>query len=75
MGIGKVYDLMVADDPSFLTSNYVVHNSGAGSLLAYALDITDVDPLIWGLLFERFLTKERIGRKDFSVPEVPKSSK
>jgi intein/homing endonuclease len=72
-GVDFVYDLMVADEPSFLTSNYVVHNSGAGSLLAYSLDITDVDPLEWGLLFERFLTKERIGRMDFTVPEVPKT--
>ena len=46
--------------------------SGAGSLFAYALDITDVDPIKWGLLFERFLTTERIGRMDFTIPEVPK---
>lgn len=36
--------------------------SGAGSLLAYALDITDCDPILYGLLFERFLTQDRIGQ-------------
>jgi DNA polymerase-3 subunit alpha len=46
--------------------------SAAGCLLAFALDITDVDPLIFELLFERFLTKDRIGFLDFSIEEVPK---
>ncbi|MDO4572352.1 MAG: DNA polymerase III subunit alpha [Clostridia bacterium] len=41
--------------------------SGAGSLAAYCLDITDVDPLKYGLLFERFLNPERISMPDFDV--------
>jgi DNA polymerase III alpha subunit len=45
--------------------------SGAGSLLAYTLDITDCDPLIYTLLFERFLTKERIGKFLIDHPEYP----
>lgn len=57
----NVYDLMIEDNPSYLTSNFLVHNSGAGSIVAHALDITDCDPLQYDLLFERFLTKERIG--------------
>lgn len=41
--------------------------SGAGSLAAYCLDITDVDPLKYNLLFERFLNPERISMPDFDI--------
>ena len=41
--------------------------SGAGSLVAYALDITDLDPLRYDLLFERFLNPERVSMPDFDV--------
>ncbi|MBI3074418.1 MAG: DNA polymerase III subunit alpha [Deltaproteobacteria bacterium] len=41
--------------------------SGAGSLVAYALRITDIDPLPYGLIFERFLNPERISMPDFDV--------
>ena len=41
--------------------------SGAGSLVAYALTITDLDPLRFGLLFERFLNPERVSMPDFDV--------
>ncbi|AFS18898.1 DNA polymerase III subunit alpha [Candidatus Portiera aleyrodidarum] len=41
--------------------------SGAGSLVAYALEITDVDPIKYDLLFERFLNPERIMMPDFDV--------
>jgi len=41
--------------------------SGAGSLVAYALGITDLDPLRYGLLFERFLNPERVSMPDFDV--------
>ncbi|MDQ0469316.1 DNA polymerase III subunit alpha [Labrys wisconsinensis] len=41
--------------------------SGAGSLVAYALTITDLDPLRFSLLFERFLNPERISMPDFDV--------
>jgi DNA polymerase-3 subunit alpha len=41
--------------------------SGAGSLVAYALTITDLDPLRYGLLFERFLNPERISMPDFDI--------
>ncbi len=41
--------------------------SGAGSLVAYALDITDLDPLEYDLLFERFLNPERVSMPDFDV--------
>jgi DNA polymerase-3 subunit alpha len=41
--------------------------SGAGSLVAYALNITDLDPLKYGLLFERFLNPERVSMPDFDI--------
>ena len=41
--------------------------SGAGSLVAYAMTITDIDPMEYGLLFERFLNPERISMPDFDI--------
>src|SRR5690606_9406020 len=41
--------------------------SGAGSIVAYALGITDVDPIAHGLLFERFLNPERVSAPDFDI--------
>jgi len=41
--------------------------SGAGSVVAWALTITDLDPLRWGLLFERFLNPERVSMPDFDI--------
>ncbi len=41
--------------------------SGAGSVVAWVLSITDLDPLRWGLLFERFLNPERVSMPDFDV--------
>ena len=41
--------------------------SGAGSILAYAIGITDIDPMKYNLLFERFLNPERISMPDFDV--------
>src|SRR5262249_61030227 len=41
--------------------------SGAGSLVAYALEITGLDPLRYELLFERFLNPERVSMPDFDI--------
>ena len=41
--------------------------SGAGSLVAYALEITDLDPITYDLLFERFLNPERVSMPDFDI--------
>lgn len=41
--------------------------SGAGSILAYSIGITDIDPIKYGLLFERFLNPERVSMPDFDV--------
>mgnify|MGYP001353370775 CR=1 FL=1 len=41
--------------------------SGASSIVSWALTITDLDPLRWGLLFERFLNPERVTMPDFDI--------
>lgn len=65
------YFLIVWDFIDFAKRNGIVvgpgRGSGAGSLAAYCLNITDVDPLKYGLLFERFLNPERISMPDFDV--------
>ncbi len=45
--------------------------SGAGSIVAWALRITDLDPLRWNLLFERFLNPERVSMPDFDIDFCP----
>lgn len=41
--------------------------SGAGSIVAYSIEITDIDPIQYNLIFERFLNPERISMPDFDV--------
>ena len=45
----------------------VVHNSAAGSIVAYALGITEIDPVQHNLIFERFLNPERVSMPDIDV--------
>ena len=59
-----VYDISVADNHSYVTSNFAAHKSGAGSMVLYCLQITDLDPMKYGLLFERFLNPDRISMPD-----------
>ena len=65
------YFLIVADFIKWAKSNGVPvgagRGSGAGSLVAYALTITDLDPLRFDLLFERFLNPERVSMPDFDI--------
>ncbi len=65
------YFLIVADFIKWAKSHAIPvgpgRGSGAGSLVAYALTITDLDPLRYGLLFERFLNPERISMPDFDI--------
>ncbi|MCZ6646195.1 MAG: DNA polymerase III subunit alpha [SAR324 cluster bacterium] len=65
------YFLIVADFINWAKDNGVRvgpgRGSGAGSLVAYALRITDLDPLRHGLLFERFLNPERVSMPDFDI--------
>ena len=65
------YFLIVADFINWAKQNNVPvgpgRGSGAGSLVAYSLGITDLDPLRYDLLFERFLNPERISMPDFDI--------
>ncbi|MGA8862805.1 MAG: DNA polymerase III subunit alpha [Gallionella sp.] len=65
------YFLIVADFIRWAKANGVPvgpgRGSGAGSLVAYSLGITDLDPLRYALLFERFLNPERVSMPDFDV--------
>lgn len=65
------YFLIVADFIQWAKNNGVPvgpgRGSGAGSLVAYALKITDLDPLEYELLFERFLNPERVSMPDFDI--------
>jgi DNA polymerase-3 subunit alpha len=65
------YFLIVADFINWARSNGVPvgpgRGSGAGSIVAYALGITDLDPLKYDLLFERFLNPERVSMPDFDI--------
>ncbi len=65
------YFLIVADFINWAKRNGVPvgpgRGSGAGSLVAYSLGITDLDPLRYTLLFERFLNPERVSMPDFDI--------
>ncbi len=65
------YFMIVADFITWAKQNGIPvgpgRGSGAGSLVAYALTITDLDPLRYDLLFERFLNPERVSMPDFDV--------
>ncbi len=65
------YYLIVADFVSFAKSKGIPvgpgRGSGAGSIAAYCIGITDVDPMKYNLLFERFLNPERVSMPDFDI--------
>ncbi|MCV9995317.1 DNA polymerase III subunit alpha [Paeniglutamicibacter sp. ZC-3] len=65
------YFLVVADFINWSKDNGIRvgpgRGSGAGSMVAYAMRITDLDPLVHGLIFERFLNPERVSMPDFDV--------
>ena len=65
------YFLVVADFINWAKENGIRvgpgRGSGAGSIAAYALRITDLDPLVHGLIFERFLNPERVSMPDFDI--------
>ena len=65
------YFLIVSDFIKWSKVNDIAvgpgRGSGAGSLVAWALTITDLDPLRWGLFFERFLNPERVSMPDFDI--------
>lgn len=65
------YFLIVSDFIRWAKANSIPvgpgRGSGAGSLVAYSLEITDIDPILFKLLFERFINPERISMPDFDV--------
>ena len=65
------YFLIVSDYIKWAKKNNIPvgpgRGSGAGSLVAYCLDITDLDPIEFGLIFERFLNPDRISMPDFDI--------
>ena len=64
------YFLIVSDFMKWTRAHRIpvgVRGSGAASLVAWSLDITNLDPLRFGLLFERFLNPERISMPDFDI--------
>jgi DNA polymerase-3 subunit alpha len=65
------YFLVVADFINWAKDNGIRvgpgRGSGAGSMVAYAMRITDLDPLVHGLIFERFLNPDRISMPDFDI--------
>ncbi len=65
------YFLIVADFIKWAKSHDIAvgpgRGSGAGSVVAWSLTITDLDPLRWGLFFERFLNPERVSMPDFDI--------
>ncbi len=65
------YFLIVSDFVSYAKNNGIPvgpgRGSGAGSLVAFLIGITDVDPMVFDLLFERFLNPERVSMPDFDI--------
>jgi len=65
------YFLIVSDFIRWSKRNYIPvgpgRGSGAGSIVAWSLEITDLDPIRFGLLFERFLNPDRISMPDFDI--------
>ena len=65
------YFLIVSDFVTWAKNNSIPvgpgRGSGAGSLVAYVLNITNIDPIKYDLLFERFLNQERVSLPDFDI--------
>jgi hypothetical protein len=64
---GPVFDLTVEGSHTYNVESLAVHNSGAGSLISYLLNITAVDPIKWNLQFERFLSENSTSLPDIDV--------
>ena len=72
LGMGYAgYFLIVSDFVCWAKSRGIPvgpgRGSGAGSLVAWSLSITEIDPIAWGLLFERFLNPDRVSLPDFDI--------
>lgn len=66
----KVYDIEVENEHNYCTNNFIVHNSAAGCLVSYLINITQVDPIKYGLIFERFYNAGRNTKDRVSMPDI-----
>ncbi len=64
---GNVYDLTVENTHSYNIEGISVHNSAAGCVLSWCLGIVDLDPIRFGLYFERFMNPERKSSPDIDI--------
>jgi intein/homing endonuclease len=69
-GDSLVYDIEVEGSHNYLSSNGIVHNSAAGCLVSYLLNITTIDPIKHNLIFERFYSKGRNTDGHISLPDI-----
>jgi len=69
---GKVHDLCVEGKHTYNVEGIAVHNSAAGCLISYCLQITKLDPIKFGLLFERFLDESRSDPPDIDWDVDPR---
>lgn len=67
---GKVNDLSVENSHTYNVEGLGVHNSVGGSLVAYLLGITKIDPIQYNLLFSRFLNSGRFSEGNVSLPDI-----
>ena len=54
-----MFDITVEGEHTYTINDCIVHNSAGGSLIAFCLDITKLDPIKYDLLFERFMSESR----------------
>lgn len=69
-----VFDLTVKDTHNFVVNNVCVHNSGGGSIVNYLLQISELDPIEYDLIFERFLNPERVSMPDIDMDFADRES-
>lgn len=67
---GRVHDLSVRNSHTYNVECLGVHNSAAGCLVSYLLDITEVDPIEYDLIFERFYSDGRNTPDIVNFPEI-----
>jgi DNA polymerase-3 subunit alpha len=68
--VKEVYDIAVENEQNYVTTSGLIHNSSGGSLVAYLLGITEIDPIPNGLLFERFYSIDRSAGETPSLPDI-----
>jgi DNA polymerase-3 subunit alpha len=67
---GKVHDISVENSHTYNVEGLGVHNSAAGCLVSYLIGITNIDPIKYGLLFDRFYNAGRNTSNRISMPDI-----